>query len=235
MKNTSLWNQIQEGSLKVTNHFSTSIHIVLKDLIEAKSKRDQIKFTGYQLANALAMPRSIITKLTHPDVSKRIVNPRIETLIKIIDFFRKDGFEVKIDDLLSVDKTIEIQSLSPVKSVLSTIQLYSLDNAREKIGVIDIALGNECTNVVGFKSLVDMTPLFKAGSIFIVNTNIKPEHDNLIAIRLNSEEQISIKKYYKQKNKVILKSLDDKNDGLMLQPTDTCQIIGVVIQVNAKT
>lgn len=55
------------------------IHLTLRKLIEEKSKCDNVKFTACQLAQALSMPRSMITKLTHPDKSKRVINPRIET------------------------------------------------------------------------------------------------------------------------------------------------------------
>src|SRR6188472_954785 len=87
-----------------------TIHLTLKNLIEEKAKRDNAKFTACQLAEALGMPRSMITKLTHYDKSKRVLNPRIDTLIKIVDFFRADGFNVTLDDLIGRrTKTINIK------------------------------------------------------------------------------------------------------------------------------
>src|SRR3990167_10553215 len=111
MKHTFIKNRLQEENVKTSNSFTTSIHLVLRNLIEQKSKRDQIKFTSAQLANALSMPRSMITKLTHLDESKRVINPRIDTLLKIVEFFRSDGFNITINDLLGITtKSIDVQN-----------------------------------------------------------------------------------------------------------------------------
>ncbi|QLH41414.1 MAG: hypothetical protein HWD59_00860 [Coxiellaceae bacterium] len=67
-------------------YYSSELHLALKELLEKKSKRDGINFTISQLAKAIDMPHSILVKLIHPDPSKRVTNPRIDTLTKIIDF-----------------------------------------------------------------------------------------------------------------------------------------------------
>lgn len=221
--------------MKSENNFSPAIHIALKDLINKKSKRDNIKFTSYQLASALAMPRSIITKLTHPDESKRISNPRIETLVKIVDFFRNDGFDITIEDLLGFKRSIDVQTqtIELVNETLS-VSLYSLSNSKQKIGTFDLRLPNENKNIFALYAEKEIAPFFKAGSIFIIDIDAKPENDHLIAIKLDSSGIVQIKKYYKNKNKIILKSLNDDNE-ITLMPTQTCEILGVVIQVNAKT
>lgn len=221
--------------MKTENNFLPTIHTVLKDLIEAKSKRDGIKFTSYQLANALAMPRSIITKLTHPDESKRISNPRIETLVKIVDFFREDGFNITIDDLLGINRTIDVQAQS-IESVNHTysINLFSLSNSKQKIGTFDLSLPNKHKNIHALYAENEVAPYFKAGSIFIIDLDAEPNHDHLIAIKFDTAEIVHIKKYYKNNNKVILKSLNDDTE-IVLMPTQACKILGVVIQVNAKT
>ena len=219
------------------NNYSTSIHIVLKDLIEAKSIRDKTRFTGYQLASALSMPRSIITKLTHSDASKRIINPKIETLIKIVEFFREDGFDITIDDLLSVNnKPVDVQSLqSTLSNQPLTIALYSLKNAENKLGTVVITLSQSHKNIMALYSEEDMSSFFKSGSIFIIDLDMIPVHDTLIAVRLGSLGGYQIKKYICKRNKIILKSLNDKDNDITLMPTQTCKIAGVVVQVNAKT
>lgn len=222
--------------MKVPNNFSPTIHTVLKNLIEAKSKRDKMKFTSYQLASALSMPRSIITKLTHPDESKRISNPRIETLIKIVEFFREDGFDITIDDLLGINnRTVDVQSQAiAATNELRSVMLYSLLNFKEKIGTFNINLSDTHKNILALYAETEVSDLFKTGSIFIIDLDADPEHDTLIAIKLDASEKIHIKKYYRDKNKIILKPLNN-DKKITLMPTQTCEILGVVIQVNAKT
>lgn len=219
------------------NNYSTSIHIVLKDLIEAKSIRDKTRFTGYQLASALSMPRSIITKLTHSDASKRIVNPRIETLIKIVEFFREDGFDITIDNLLSVNnESVDVQSLqATLSSQLQTIDLYSLNNAEKKMGTVDITLSQSYKNILALHLEEDMAPFFKSGSIFVIDLDMIPVHDTLIAVKLDLSDRYHIKRYVCKRKKIILKSLNDEDKDITLMPTQTCKIAGVVVQVNAKT
>lgn len=223
--------------MKDINNFSTSIHIVLKKLIEEKSRRDNIKFTGYQLASALDMPRSIITKLTHPDVSKRIVNPKIETLLKIVDFFKSDGFDITIDHLLGVNnRSIDIQSQTlSLNKEIQTVSLYSINNMRQRLGSVDVKLCNTLNNVRAYYLEEDVEPFFKIGSVFIVDLNREPSNDTLIAIQFDTSDKVQIKKYYHKKNKIILKSLNNTENDIVLMPTHICNILGVVIQINVKT
>lgn len=46
---------------------------------------------------------------------------------------------------------------------------------------------------------------------------------------------IQIKKYCIYKNKILLKSLDDREKDIILMPTTQSKILGVVVQVNANT
>lgn len=221
----------------MSKNFSSSIHTVLRDLIESKSRRDNIKFTSYQLANAVSMPRSIITKLTHIDESRRVINPRIETLIKIVEFFRKDGFDITIDDLLGVkDKKVDLHSLpASLPSQLLNIPIYSLNGMQEKIGTIDVNVSNGCKAVMALYSEGEMAPFFKSGTIFIVDMEMIADHDNLVAVKMDSCEKIQIRKYFRQKNKIILKSLDHNENDNILTAAQKYKILGVIIQVNAKT
>jgi hypothetical protein len=223
--------------VKTLNSFSTSIHTTLRDLIEAKSKRDGIKFTSYQLANALSMPRSIITKLTHSDESKRIFNPRIETLIKIVDFFRNDGFDITIDNLLGIKtKSIDIQSQPIILSnAKQTVELYSLGNSTQMLGTAEINITQKAENTLALYAEENIDPFFKAGTVFIIDTDMLPQHDTLIAVKSDHSEKIIIKKYLKEKNKIILQPLNSSEKSITLMPTQSCPILGVVIQINAKT
>lgn len=224
--------------MKILNNFNSSLHIVIKDLIELKSQKDNNPFTASQLAAALGMPRSMITKLTHTDKSKRVTNPRIDTLLKIVDFFKADGFNITIDDLLGTQsKTIEVNHNDPIKHYPSTIPIHSLDNKNKKLGTIDVNLNidTQSKNIFALRADRDIKPFFKTGSIFIIDGDMTPENDTLIAIKLNACNEILIKKYLVQKNKIILKSFDNDEKDITLMPTSQCEMIGVVIQVNAKT
>lgn len=211
---------------------------MLKRLIDEKSKRDNEKFTAYQLAHALDMPRSIITKLTHSEQAKRVTNPRIDTLIKIVDFFRSDGFNITLEDLIGMKpSSIDIGSQQiDSQSEMTSIPVYSFNNKKNQpIGTVDIKISKKNKNVFGLHSDRNMEPVFKSGSIFIINPDIPLEHDNLIAMKTSRSKSIEIRKYLLDKNKIILKSLDNTEKSIILMPTTQCEILGVVIQVNAKT
>lgn len=219
------------------NNSHLSIHVTLKKLINEKSKRDNVKFTACQLAHALNMPRSIITKLTHTDNSKRVTNPRIDTLIKIVDFFRADGFNVTLEDLIGMkSNTIDINEQNLLQQTETSVSIYSLDNvSNEKIGSINIKISTKSKNVFGLYANQDIEPFFKKGSIFIIDPDAQIESDNLIAIKTAFSTKIQIRKYLLEKNKVILKSFNPDEKNIILMPTTQCEVIGVVIQVNAKT
>lgn len=218
----------------ITDDIQITIHLTLRKLIEEKSKRDNVKFTGCQLAHALGMPRSMITKLTHPDKTKRVTNPRIDTLIKIIEFFKTDGFNITLEDLLGL-KTINVRNQLLPKNQLTTITIYSLDETDKKLGQIELKISTKYKNLIGLCASKDIKPFFKAGSIFIVDLNAKLETDTLVAIKLPDSNQIQIKKYFLHKNKIILKSLDENEQDIPLMPTSSIKVIGVIVHVNANT
>ena len=223
--------------MKKSNNSFTSLHTILKELIEAKSKRDNMKFTSYQLAAAVGIPRSILTKLTHPDENKRIINPKIETLLKIVSYFKSDGFDITIDAFLGLrNKSIDVPSLSlHSNKEIQKLPLFSLDNDRQQLGNIDIKLPSTNDHVQAYYLENDIPPFFKTGSIFIVNLSLNPANDTLVAIKLNGSHKIHIKKYHHKKNKTLLKSLTNEEKDILLMPTDIYHLLGVVTHINAKT
>ena len=223
--------------MNISESIEPSIHLTLKELIEQKAQRDKSKFNAGQLAEALGMPRSMITKLTHFDKSKRVLNPRIDTLIKIVDFFRADGFNITLDDLIGrKTKTINIKNQAVIPhSHMLTLPVYGFSKPNDSLGVIDIKLSEKYKrNLFGLLAEVDVKPFFKSGSIFIIDPDAPLEDDVLVAVKL-AGEMTQIKKYTIKKNKISLKSLDENENEIALLPTSTVQIMGVVIQVNAKT
>ena len=214
---------------------TTTIHLELRRLIEEKSKRDKVSFTACQLAHALGMPRSMITKLTHPDESKRVTNPRVDTLMKIVDFFRADGFAVTIEDLLGrKTKIVDVGGQFLPKNRSISVPIYSLDAPDDKLGKVAIKISVNHSKILGFRTSKAIKPFFKVGSIFIVDPAAELEDDVLIAVKLASDGRIDIKKYKKHKNKVMLESLDNKEKSIHLLPTSQVIIVGVVVQINAQ-
>ena len=210
-----------------------ALHITLKKLIMAKSQRDNINFTAYKLAQTLAIPRSIITKLTHVDVNKRVKNPKLETIIKIVDFFQKDGFDITLEELLNNtldDYALKILSTKPTK-----IAIYSM-NKYINIGTADIKLiDNNSNNVIGLYTESDLEPFFKIGSVFIINTAIALEDQHLVAIRILDADLVQIRRYCRQNDQDFLQSIAVTNHERIKLPQENIEVLGVIIQINANT
>lgn len=213
------------------------IHLTIKTLMQMKSERDGINFTLYQLAKALNMPHSILLRLVHSQPSKRVNNPRIDTLSKIVYFFKSDGFNITVNDLLMglKEDTVNIQEqkldifLTEVK-----LPLYSFNaDQSKKVGMATIKLAGIPNNAIAFLSEEAIQPLFKQGSIFIVDRQLKPKNDSLVAIKVENHSKLLIKKFYIERNKKWLKSIDDSVDPVILEQ-GYHSIIGVIIQINTK-
>lgn len=213
------------------------IHLTLKALMQMKSERDGTNFTLYQLAKALNMPHSILSRLVHSQPSKRVNNPRIDTLFKIVKFFKAEGFNITINDLLLGFKedTVNIQD-QKLNSFLTEVKLplYSFNTDQsKKLGIATIKLTTIPNHVIAFLSDEAMQPLFKQGSIFIVDTQLKIKKDSLVAIKLINHSKILIRKFHLERNKKWLKSIDGSTDPVILEKKYH-SIIGVIIQINAK-
>jgi hypothetical protein len=217
---------------------NNNIHFSLRRLIELKCQKDNSDFTIYKLAQNLSMPHSVLIKLMHEHPEKRVNNPRIETLDKIVTFFRKDGFNITIDDLLHGIKNPSYIDVIPQEENLEknvTIPLFDINQANIKVGTIDVTLESGSTDLVAFSSNNDMGPFFKKGSIFIADKSAKPEHDSLVAVDLGDKNSIQVKKYCIEGHKRVLYSLSESEEPITILPTKIIKIIGVIVQVNAKT
>ncbi len=227
----------QDENIEI-NMLSNKIHITIKTLMELKSERDGIAFTLYQLAKAVNMSHSVLARLLHHHPTKRVNNPRIDTLLKIVEFFKTDGFNVTVNDLLmglSEKSEINIQT-EKIDSFLTEVKLplYPFDTAYpEKIGTASIKLAAIPNNAIAFLSDKALQPLFKQGSIFIVDTQLKPKKDSLVTVTLEKHSKILIKKFHIEHNKKWLKSIDNSANPVILE-LRYHSIIGVIIQINAK-
>ncbi|GAB4392407.1 MAG: hypothetical protein Tsb005_06270 [Gammaproteobacteria bacterium] len=217
-----------------------NIHNTLKELIAKKSQRDNQKFTIYQLARAINMPHSILVKLIHADPNKRVSNPRIDTLHKIVEFFRQDGFELTIDDLLlgfnKFNKINVLEQEIPIFTLSKSIPIYTMEMPQPRpLGFVDISLTRVSESIVAFLAEEDIRPMFKKGSVFVIEPNLKPKHGMLVAARIDGYNKLLIRKFMLQGHKQILISHDKTLEPIELMPTYNHYLLGVVIQVNVKT
>lgn len=91
--------EILVSSIQGDNH---SISTALIKLIEQKTKLDKVEFTASQLAEAIEVSRSVITRLIHKSQDKCVTNPRIFTLIKIVQYFKNQGLDITLDELVGI-------------------------------------------------------------------------------------------------------------------------------------
>ncbi len=120
--------------------------------------------------------------------------------------------------------------------VEKSVPLYSLNNNQKEIlDVINIKLTADVKEPIAFFTDEDIKPMFKKGSIFILDTNLTPENDTLVAVKIEGYKKILIRKFYIEGHKKILKSYENGSPLIELMPTMHYTILGVVIQVNTKT
>lgn len=227
--------------MEFTQNCNNKIHTTLQELIDRKSMRDGKIFTIYQLAKAINMPHSILIKLIHDNPNKRVKNPRTDTLTRIVNFFKQDGFNITIDELLTGFRSSIVVSITEQNinafTVTKSIAVYSMSAVSEShIGMTDIKLTQDSENIIGFLSDEDIKPMFKKGSIFIVDTALKPEHDMLVAVKIHEHQsKIIIRKFCIVNHKKILTSYDNNILPFEISSESHHHIVGVVVQVNAKT
>lgn len=218
---------------------ANKIHLTLRSLMEMKSARDGVSFTLYRLAKSLNMPHSVLLRLIHLEPSKRVNNPRIDTLHKIVEFFKLDGFNITINDLLmgfQDPSEIIIQNQQPIVfNSERKLSVYSFNATQlDKIGQIQIKLSTQAKDLIALQSDEEIKPIFKKGSIFIIDPNAKLENDSLVAVKVEKQPHILIKKILIQTKQIILLNYDNSTTPLILNP-QLHSIVGVVVQINAKT
>jgi SOS-response transcriptional repressor LexA len=103
------------------------------------------------------------------------------------------------------------------------------------IGYINANLKTE-PNYIGSQIAIlaeeDIKPIFKKGSIFIIDTKLNPENDTLVAVKKNGDSKILIRKFLICGENIILKSYNDNVNEIIL--SHNYKIIGVVVNVNTK-
>lgn len=115
------------------------------------------------------------------------------------------------------------------------LSVYSFNATQlDKIGQIQIKLSTQAKDLIALQSDEEIKPIFKKGSIFIIDPNAKLENDSLVAVKVEKQPHILIKKILIQTKQIILLNYDNSTTPLILNP-QLHSIVGVVVQINAKT
>lgn len=209
-----------------------NLAMAIQSLLDLKSDRDNVSFTPYKLAKAIKVDRSLIQRIINGDVE----NPRIDTLMKIIQFFSNDGFKVTLDDVLKWEANIEnVQGQALCEGSPQTLPLYQMENFNgEPIASTTMILPKTSPGTVAVLSSKNIKPIFTPGSVFVVDMLKQPEHENLVMIRLNSDKQILLKKWIIKNNEIFLYDHTD-DSSCSLHEFKNLKTIGVVTRVNIKT
>jgi len=223
---------VSAAKIEDTNSIADTLH----RLIKQKSVKDGVTFTPYQLANALNIKRSILHRLMHSDPEQRVTNPRVETLLKIVKFFRKDGFNSSLDDFLGLSDRVNVREheISPLKNML-TLPVFSINNpTNHALGSVTLKATSHSNALIALELQEVIPPIFEKGSVLIIDTEAQPCDNNLVAVITDESPAASILRYRVVDQQVTLEPIvTDEQHEQMLMNADH-HILGVIIQINTK-
>lgn len=206
---------------------TSNLAIVITKLIHAKEARDGRRFTPATLARQINVDRSLIQRILNSEVK----NPRMDTLIKITQYFVKEGFNLRIDDLIGLShNTVDVTDQPLIEETAITLPLYQMEPFEGiKIGSTSVTMPNPSPGLIAMVSTKEIKPMFKPGSLFIIDTLKKPIHNHLVAIKNNTT--VDICKLIQSDHSLKSKSLESEIINIPLKNN----ILGVVVRINAKT
>ncbi len=207
----------------------TALSVSLRNLIERKSKRDNRTFTAYQLAKCLAVDRSLILRI----LSGEVPHPRIDTILKILDFFVQDGFKLSLDEL--VNGRVESEWVSeqiPEVVQLSTINVYSMNKRYAQCQRrTSVALPLNAAALQAFVNEESIAPFCPPGTLFIIDKEKSVEAGHLLAIDFLDKEEII---FYKclTLTPFSLISMDDQVRFCVEDRNISVRVLGVVVRIH---
>ena len=210
-----------------------SLSAAIRDLIELKNRRDNVKFTVYKLAQEIGVDRSIIQRI----INGEIENPRLDTFFKIVNFFINDGFKINVEDILSwKSKVVDIQSQNVEEEIITNLPLYEMDIFDKKKNTIIVTAPRLPATAIAIVTNSYLPPIFKAGSVFVVDLEAKPENENLVIVKSADNPNLFLRQFITdQKNSIILKSYEAGEPYIEMNQSSNVKVIGVVVRVNVKT
>ncbi len=215
--------------------YPSDVAAALKKLIELKSIRDNVKFTASQLAKAIDVDRSLIQRI----LKGKVQNPRIDTLIRITQYFIDEGFSLTVDDLTQWQtQVIDVREQAAMIEEVNTFPLYHSNKfLGHAFATATLKAPRASPSTVAIYVDEDLGPDCPIGSIFIVDMLREPKNSNLIAVRLHKTPGVLVRRYFKNEHgPVVLKGTtleipdiipDDENDVVIIGViTSTKQYLG---------
>ncbi len=194
---------------EVKNSADIRNHIL--DLIQKKSKRDNIEYTIRSLGRDINKCHSILYRYLTEDLSQQNKYLRVEILKKIADHFKSDGFDTSLERFLNSDK-IYIEGVNTVKTcIVNNIPMYNNKNTNELIETIqtEINLKYINHNFIAFKFDEYVPPIFHGGSIWFVDCDLEPVNNSICAIEY--QNKLILRKYFITKKDILLFDLNESS------------------------
>lgn len=216
-------------------HYNFEIHDNIREFINLKSLRDNKKFTASQLADAIGVPHSVLVKLLHKDPEKRVKNPRIDTLVKIVAFFQKDGFDISIDSLLG-KTTVKLEDTQELRFKTLTLPCFPANRSgiskSSSFKEIEIPESVETPFITELSE--DITSLFKKGTLLIIDKSQAPIDNCLLMIKDKEANEIMIRKFAISGEEKILLCLDNNQNNLLFKK-NVHDVLGVIVHAQIST
>ena len=203
----------------------------LQKLIELKSIRDNVAFTASKLAKAIDVDRSLIQRI----LKGKVQNPRIDTLIKITQYFVDEDFSLTVDDLTQWEtQVVAVQEQAMTIEETNTFPLYhSSEFNGNPFATATVRAPRASPSTVAILADVNMGSICPENSIFIVDMLREPAQGNLVAIRLGKEDGIIVRRYFKMENSSpVLKGQTPDVPDIIMDEQHEVTIIGVVTRTN---
>lgn len=211
----------------------TNLPTALDQLIRLKGRRDNIKFTPSKLATMIEVDRSLIQRILNGEVT----NPRIETLMKIVNFFSNEGFPITIDQLMNWNQNIvDVQEQIVNPDFSQKLQLYDINHFDGmSIGSATVYLPICSPGHIAVVTDKDLEPIFNSGSIFVVDMLKTPNHDNLVMIKEHESNSLMLAKYIISGENRFFRPYMKESMYSLNNVNYKERVIGVVVHINVKT
>lgn len=216
---------------RTTLIYSSNVAAALKKLIELKSIRDNVPFTASKLAKELKVDRSLIGRI----LKGGIQNPRIDTLLKITQYFINEDFNLTVDHLTQWQtQVIAVQEQAMLIEETNTFPLYhSNEFLGRAFATATLTAPRASPSTVAIYADDNLGPLCLIGSIFIVDMLRRPEDRNLIAVRLNKAAGILVRRYFRNDHgSIVLRGSTPDIPDIIMNDKNDVVIIGVVTSTN---
>jgi len=213
------------SSLKIDE---SNIKLIAKNL---QSLLNAYDISEYRVSQDLNIPAMTIRRL----VSGETTDPRISTINKIANYFN-----VSLDSIVNSKEESNIRIMKKtipqfvpiiewdiVKSLKSIheLDLSSWDNWQPVLTMSGESISSES---YALKSKISMQPRFPQGSIFIIDPKENPSDNDLILVKMQNDENLSLRQLFIESPMSILQPVITGSEPIPYQEK-VHKILGVVI------